>query len=39
MEIFWTIVVFAFVIATLGIAAYAIARAFGFGQDHHQPQH
>jgi len=39
MEVFWTIIVFAFVVATLAIVAFAIVRAFGFGQDHHQPQH
>jgi hypothetical protein len=39
MEIFWTIVVFAFVVATLVTVAFAIGRAFGLGQDQRQPQH
>lgn len=38
-EVFWTILVFVFVAATIGIVGYAIARAFGIGGDHHLPQH
>lgn len=37
--VFWTIVVFVFVVATIGIVGYAIGRTFGIGSDHHQPQH
>ena len=37
--VFWTIVVFVFVVSTIGIVGYAIARVFGIGGDHHQPQH
>jgi hypothetical protein len=39
MEVFWTIVTFAFVVGTLAVVAFAIARAFGFGRDRHLPQH
>ena len=39
MEVVWTIVVFAFVVGTNAVVAFAIARAFGVGDDHHQPQH
>jgi hypothetical protein len=39
MEVFWTIVTFAFVVGTLAVAAFAIALAFGFGHDRHLPQH
>jgi hypothetical protein len=36
MEIFWTIVSFAFVVGTLAVAGYATYRIFGGG---HIPQH
>jgi NADH:ubiquinone oxidoreductase subunit 3 (subunit A) len=37
--VFWTIVVFVFVVATIGIVGFVIARVLGIGSDHHQPQH
>ena len=37
--VFWTIVVYVFVVATLGIVVYSLVRMFGIGSDHHQPQH
>jgi hypothetical protein len=37
MEIFWTIVTYAFVVGTLAVVAIGLARMFGAGQ--HRPQH
>lgn len=38
--VFWTIVVYVFVVATIGVVGYALARVLGIGSDdHHQPQH
>jgi hypothetical protein len=31
MDVFWAIVCIAFVVATLGVAAYALAAMFGHG--------
>lgn len=36
--VFWTIVVYVFVIGTLATVAYALARMVGFGQ-RQRPQH
>lgn len=37
LELFWTIVVFAFVVGTLAFVGFAVARMFGAG--HWRPQH
>jgi hypothetical protein len=37
MELFWTIIVFAFVIGTLGTVLFALVRMFGGA--HWRPQH
>ena len=39
-EVFWTLVVYVFVVGTLATVAFALARMFGLGHDrHHRPQH
>jgi hypothetical protein len=37
VEIFWTVVVYAFVIGTLAVVAYGLVRMFDL--DHHIEQH
>jgi type IV secretory pathway VirB2 component (pilin) len=39
MNTLWTIVTFAFVVATLGMVTYGLMLMFGFGQVRHRHQH
>jgi hypothetical protein len=36
MSLLWVIVVYAYVIGTLGVVLYALAQMFGVGQGRHQ---